>query len=221
LADDEELDAAALGLGEDGLRLGLAALGGGIYALGVHPRARVPRPARGAHRLHELPRRVRAAGAAEERRDRGAGAAAGPRPRGPRRAAVRVWHVHVEQQDVVALDDGVGERPLHRRRRLAAGLRDDHHQTRLGRPRASSAAPSQVDLGHMLPADVAACTQHRRPWLMWDKCCGLAHLPSLGRGWRRGLHVVLCARAKQRFREAALAGAGFTESCIGSMFSLL
>lgn len=150
MADDEELDAAALGLGEDGLRLGLAALGGRLDALGVHPRARVPRSASGAHRLHELPG-VRP-GAAEEHRERGAAAAAGPRPRGPRGAVVRVGHVDVEEQDVVALDDGVRERPLHRRRRLAAGVRDDHHEPRLGRrgPRASAAgaAPSEVDLGH-------------------------------------------------------------------------
>lgn len=54
VADDEELNAAALGLGEDGLGLGLAALGGGLDAQGADAGARVPRLARGAHRLHEI-----------------------------------------------------------------------------------------------------------------------------------------------------------------------
>jgi hypothetical protein len=165
VADDEELDAAALGLGEDGLRLGLAALRGGLDARPVHPRAGVPRLARGAHGLHEIPA-VRAP--AEERRDRGAGGPAGRRARGPGGAVVGVvGHVDVEEQDVVALDDGVGERPLHGRRRLAARVGDDHDEPRLGR-RASRAraapaatAPPEVDQSHAAAAG-RRCRMHPR-----------------------------------------------------------
>ena len=62
LANDEDLDAPSLGLGEDGLRLGFPALGSWLDALPVHTARGVPRFARGAHRLHEI-HRLRAAGA--------------------------------------------------------------------------------------------------------------------------------------------------------------
>lgn len=142
VADDEELDAAALGLGEDGLGLGLAALGGGLDAQGADAGARVPRLARGAHRLHEIG--VPRGAGAEERRERGPGAPAGAGARRPGAARGVGGHVDVEEQDGVPLGDGVRERPLHRRRRLAPRVSDDHHQPRLPRRRRRPAA-AEVD----------------------------------------------------------------------------
>ena len=217
VADDEELDAAVLGLGEDGLRLGLAALRGGLDAPPDHPRAGVARLARGAHGLHEIPA-VRASAPAEEHRDRGAGGPAGRRARGPGPggAVVRVGHVDVQEQDVVALHDGVGERPLHGRRRLAAGVGDDHDEPRLGRraaaAAATAAAPPEVDQGHAAAAAGRRCRMHARAA---RSLAGLARLigdrtsakgSSVCQEWGRSRRGGEAHARQLRSREAALVG---------------